>query len=220
MMPMRYFLFLLLLLAVGCRGPQHSRPPRDAAALAAQYPGELRPAGALGHEVLWQQRVTAHWGAAEQRGFDAAVQVQGEVLTVLGLSPLGAPGLVLRLAAGEVAVEQRPELELPFPARFVLLDVQRVFYPWLPAELPVPTDGERRGEVDGELVTETYRGGRMVRRRFERCSGSPQGAITVDCEWGDAALLGPVRASLDNGWCGYRLVIDNHRELLLPRASG
>jgi hypothetical protein len=211
---------LLVFLAVACSGPGPVRPQRSAADFAAQYPGELRPAASLGQEVLWQQRVTAHWGAGEQRGFDAAVQVQAGVLTVLGLSPLGAPGFVLRLADGAITVEQRAELELPFPARFVLLDVQRAFFPWLLAELPMPHDGERSGEVDGERVTETYRDGRLIRRRFERCSGTPAGAINVDCEWGDGPALALKRATLDNGWCGYRLVIDNHRELLLPRASG
>jgi hypothetical protein len=41
----------------------------------------------------------------------------------------------------------------------------------------------------------------------------------VRYEWGDADRRGPVRAELDNGWFGYRLIVDTHAETLLPEAT-
>jgi hypothetical protein len=206
------------LLLASCAGPPRPR-------LAdADYPGELRPPAALPPDVLWQQRVTAIWGEGEQRGFDAAVQKQGETLTVIGMSPVGAPGFVLVLCCGNVALTNDSGMEMPFPPRFVVLDVQRVFYPWLaPAAGGVATDGEVVGTVGGERITERRTGGRLVERRFERLDGKPAGTIVVRYEWGEvpqsesnAPKQAPARATLDNAWFGYRIVIDTHTEALLP----
>jgi hypothetical protein len=201
------------LLATGCA----STPPApERRPTAADYPGELLPPTALGVEVLWQQRVTAHWGQgeqAEQRGFDAALQLRAGVLTVIGLSPLGQPGFVIQHSATGTKVENHSDMVMPFPPEFVLLDVQRTFYPWLPGT--PPTDGERAGDVGAERVTETWRGGQLVRRTFERRDGQPAGRIAVECTWSAVATRAPSHIVLDNGWCGYRLVIETHREQLL-----
>lgn len=196
----------------GCAAP--SRPPlRD-----ADYPGELLAPERLGGDVLWQQRVTAIWGEGEQRGFDAAVQKQGDRLTVIGLSPVSGPGFVLVLEHGTVTLTNQAGMEVPFPPRFVILDVQRVFFPWLANG----ASGERTtGEACGERITEVRSAGRLVERKFERLDGKPAGAITVQYEWGDAdpSRRAPMRATLDNAWFGYRLVIDTHTEAALPPAG-
>lgn len=183
----------------------------------ADYPGVLRAPGALGTDVLWQQRVTACWGDGEQRGFDAAIQAQGEVLTVLGLSPVGAVGFVIRWNGHEVTFQNDSGMDMPFSPRFVLLDVQRVFLPWLPTA--AVADGERSGVVDGERVTETWAGGRLQTRRFERLDAVPAGAITVAYRWGDGVELAPVFAELRNDWFGYRMLVDTFREVRLPPAG-
>lgn len=180
----------------------------------ADYPGVLRAPGALGTDVLWQQRVTACWGEGEQRGFDAAVQAQGDVLTVLGLSPVGAVGFSIRWDGHAVQFQNDSGMEMPFSPRFVLLDVQRVFLPWLPAG--GVADGARSGEVDGERVTERWVGGRLQERRFERLDGRPAGSITVTYRWGEGAELAPVYAELRNDWFGYRMLVDTFREVRLP----
>lgn len=200
---------LVLLLAAACatsRGPAFAQ--RD-------YPGALRPAETLAVDLLWQQRITASWGEDGRRGFDAAVQKQGDTLTVLGLSPMGNVGFTIVLRGTTVDLQSHPGEELPFPPRFVLLDVQRTFYPWL--EGTPPRDGERSGEVDGERVHETFRDGRIRERRFERLDAAPPGAITITYDWTDtdATWLAPRRVTLDNGWFGYRLSVDTHAEMRL-----
>lgn len=203
---------LLALCAVGasCRGT-----PRPMLT-EADYPGELRAPEALGKDLLWQQRVTASWGDGEERGFDAAVQKQGATLTVIGMSPLGQAGFVMVQGPTGVTFENHTDMHLPFPARFVLLDVQRTFFPWLSASA-VPSDGERCETVAGEQVVEQYSGGRLVERRFTRLDGKPAGTIVVRYEWGeDAGRLAPRRAVLDNGWFGYRMTVDTHSEAVLP----
>lgn len=173
----------------------------------SSYPGVLRPPSALGVEILWRQRVTATWGEDGRRSFDAAVQLHAGALTVLGISPLGV-GFVLKLEDGEVTFENRTDHELPFPPRFILLDVERVFFPWLPP-------GETEGTVDGEAIVEVWRDGRLVERRFNRIDGVPAGEIVVSYEGYDEGRRAPRRAELVNGWFGYRLVVDTVDETVI-----
>ncbi|MBL8730045.1 MAG: DUF3261 domain-containing protein [Planctomycetes bacterium] len=183
------------------------------------YPGTLQPATTLATDVLWQQRITAHWGEDGQRGFDAAVQKQGDTLTVLGLSPVGSVGFVMLLRGTAIELQNQSDQELPFPPRFILLDVQRTFYPWLaPAAGP---DGARTGIVGDERVQELWRDGRLLQRRFTRLDGRPEGAITITYDWRDAEpqRLAPRHTVLDNGWFGYRLTVDTHTETLLPATA-
>ena len=183
----------------------------------ADYPGTLMPPGSLGVEVVWQQRVTAHWGNGEQRGFDAAIQRQGDKLTVIGLSALGQAGFIITLQNDVVGLTNQTDMEVPFPPRCVLLDVQRTFWPWL----GTPTDGEREAIVGGELVRERHAAGRLVERTFTRLDGKPPGTITVTYDWTDteSGRRAPKQATLHNGWFGYRLVIDTHAETVLPSAA-
>lgn len=191
-------------LAAACVAPPGPPPisPDD-------YPGELLPPAALGRDVLWQQRVTAQWGDAEERGFRAAVQVQGDVLTVVGLSPAGSVGFVIRLENGAVDFENQTGEEVPIPPEFVLLDVQRVFFPWLGA-------GAHRGRVGDEEIAEVWEDGRLRRRAFTRVDGEPAGTIVVEYQWERGDWRAPSRAVLDNGWLGYRLTVETFAESLLP----
>jgi hypothetical protein len=199
----------LPLCAMACQ-PLETRSPG-----IQDYPGELLPPTALGADLLWQQRVTASWGDGEQRGFDAAVQKQGNVLTVVGLSPLGQAGFVLTQRDAGVEFTNHTDMHLPFPPQFVLLDVQRTFFPWL---TPGAADGAFEQIVGQERVVEVHRSGRLVERRFARLDGKPAGEIVVRYEWrdGDHGRRAPSRAVLDNGWLGYRLTVDTHTETLLP----
>lgn len=211
----RLFVRGLLALGAVAAASCHGTPRR--VLTDADYPGELRQPEALGKDLLWQQRVTAHWGDGEERGFDAAVQKQGSKLTVIGLSPLGQAGFVLVQDPTGVSLQNHTDMHLPFPARFVLLDVQRTFFPWLPF-VAAPVDGERRGVVAGEEVVEIHAAGRLVERRFTRLDGKPAGTIVVRYEWGDQdqGRLAPRRAVLDNGWFGYRMTVLTHTEAMLP----
>ena len=208
---MKHFLVLAAVLLAACAAPPRRTFP-DAA-----YPGTLLAPAALGVELVWQQRVTAHWGDGEQRGFDAAIQLQGDKLTVIGLSPLGQPGFVITLQNGQVALTNQTDMEVPFPPRFVLQDVQRTFWPWL----GTATDGELEALVGGELVRERHVAGRLVERTFTRLDGKPAGTITVTYDWTgtESGWRVPKQVTLHNGWFGYRLVIDTHAETVLPSAA-
>lgn len=135
--------------------------------------------------------------------------------------------------------------DLPFSSRFVLLDFQRVFYPWVSAsERPLP-DGEHIAEVGGEKVRELWADGRLIERRFRRLDGQPPGDLVVRCTWPGAGFDyggetsdgarsssgaepgGPAdslwcahsRAVLDNRWFGYGLVVDTLQETLMEPLS-
>jgi hypothetical protein len=198
-------------------GACHSMPARPTFT-DQDYPGKLRPPSALPSDVVWQQRVTAIWGQGAERGFDAAVQKRGDTLTVMGLSPLGSLGFAVVLRGDAIEVQAEAQAELPFPPRFILLDVQRAFYPWLPAAQGA--DGERQAEVDGEVVHERWADGRLRERSFHRVSGGPEGSIVLTYEWGHADWTGPSRVVLDNGWFGYRLIVDTQVETLLAGGGG
>jgi hypothetical protein len=179
------------------------------------YPGTLQPASTLATDMLLQQRVTATWGEDGQRGFDAAIQKQGDTLTVIGISPMGSVGFAMILRGTTVELRNDTMQDLPFPPRFILLDVQRTFYPWLG---PGPSDGTREGNVFGERVHETWSHGRLAERRFQRLDGQPKGDIVITYDWTDepADRLAPRHTVLHNGWFGYRLSIDTHAESRLP----
>ena len=201
-----------LLVAAACAS--EPRAPRFS---EADYPGLLRPPSALGADVLWQQRVTASWGDEPGRSFDVAVQKRGDTLTLIGLSPLGSTGFVVELRGDAISHQAPAGEELPFPPRYLLLDVERVFFPWLPAGA---ADGERAGEVGEERVVEQVQGGRVRERRFTRLDGQPRGTIVVRYDWKDGDGAAPSQAELDNGWFGYRLSIRTLQETPLPPEGG
>jgi hypothetical protein len=187
--------------------------PRAPRFTEADYPGLLRPPSALGADVLWQQRVTASWGDERGHSFDVAVQKLGDTLTLVGLSPLGSTGFVVELRGSTISHQSPSGEELPFPPRFLLLDVERVFFPWLPDG--AAADGERAAEVGGERVVEQVQGGRVVERRFTRLDGRPRGTIVVRYGWEEGDGAAPAQAELDNGWFGYRLSIRTLQETRL-----
>lgn len=204
------YVLLSILLFVSCNAPRHRGPPSD---MTGAYLGELRSPRTLGADVVWRQSVDATWAEGSE-GFDAAVQVQGDTMLVVGLSPIGQPGFVMRLTGTDVEVDNVSGMHLPIPARFVLLDVQRVSFPWFVDE-STPAQGERSAVMFGERVTELWRENRLVERRFQRVDGEPAGEIRVTYEWGRADWIGPTHAVLDNGWYGYRLEIRTHEETRL-----
>ena len=196
----RHILLAAALVVVAC-----ATKPTATADPDAGYPGTLVPADAIAHDFQWQQRVTAQWHG-EQRGFEAVLSKSDEELLLVGLGPMKTPGFFVRLRDGEVSFENRTPETLPFEPRYIMLDVQRVYYPWIPGD--PPTTGERRHAVEGETVYERWEAGRLRERRFAREDGRPAGEITVRYEGWEEGLDAPRRATLTNGWLGYSLVID------------
>lgn len=179
------------------------------------YPGVLRAPETLPQDGVWRQRVTASWGEDEQNGFDAVLQKSGDTLTVLGLSPMGSMGFAIVLSGNEIDVTNHTQREMSIPPHFILLDVQRCFYPWLPVSAAFGIDGRYEGEVDGEHVVEVLEAGKLKERTFTRLDGAPPGEIRVTYRWTRDDWHVPGEVVLDNGWFGYRLRVETHEETLL-----
>lgn len=190
-------------------------PTRTGSARPVVPPAALLPASTLGFDFQWRQRVSARWPTGKQ-SFDAVLQKQKGELLLVGLSPLGLPGFVLRLrASGALEVENRTGQALPFEPAYVLSDVQRVFFPWLPAPAP-GFDGEQRGQRGDVTISERYAGGRLAARSFDRQTQA--GLERVEVRYGArvAGADAPSVAELDNPLLGYSLRIETIEQSRLP----
>jgi hypothetical protein len=192
------------LLLAGCAStPKPTTPTRPIVP-----PASLLPPSAIGFDFQWRQRVSAHWPTGKQ-SFDAVLQKRAGELILVGLSPMGQPGFVLRLREqGALEVENRTGKDLPFEPGYVLADVQRVFFPWLPAPV-AGWSGEQRGQRGDSAVVERYQAGQLLERRFER--QTPAGAERVTIRYVSplqAAQDAPERVVLDNPLLGYSLSIE------------
>jgi uncharacterized protein DUF3261 len=211
-MSLRALTFLWL---AACGTPAASGPPPE-------YPGrlvpvaELRSPAGLGDEFALEQRIRTESpeGAHE---FRAVLQKRGDTLVVVGLGPHGGRGFVLTQEGERVRFESHLPRELPFPPRFMLLDVHRAFFAGLAGPLD---DGEHRERIDGEEVVERWQGGRLRERTFRRLDGRPEGTIRVTYEGGLGGDQPPSVVHLDNGWFGYRLTITTLSHRVLDETSG
>jgi hypothetical protein len=104
-----------------------------------------------------------------------------------------------------LTVENNTQQPIPFDPKFVLLDVQRTFYPWFPSPLE---NGQRSVTTDDDIVTETWSNGNLDRRVFTRVTGKPAGALVVSYSGWSPGNRAPRRAVLENGWFGYTLTIE------------
>lgn len=201
---------LSLTVALNAAGCLAEAPPPDNPPTAI---GVLRAPSELGADFQWRQQVTAQWPTGT-RTFDAVLSKEGSTLLLVGLGPMDTPGFILRVdSAGTLTVENNTNQPMPFDAKFVLLDVQRAYYPWFGSPLDA---GVRTTTLNGESVTETWREGRLRTRRFERLDGQPKGVIEVAYEGWESGNRAPRRATLKNGWHGYTLVIETLDQTNLP----
>jgi len=198
---------MALLLFACCPAQRPDKLPADA------YPGTLRAPADLGPDIMWRQKVTAQWGKSESRSFEAVLQKQGDKLTLLGLNPMGQMGFAITLHNGVIDFQNKAGMALPFPPRFILLDVQRAFWPWLGAK--PAADGERTGEAPGERVVETWSNGRLQRRTFQRADDKPPGSIVISYSGYETGQLAPKKAVLDNRWFGYVLTVETYEQQTL-----
>lgn len=183
-----------LSLAVACGPPPG--PPR--------YPGDLRATSDLGPDFTLRQEIAITFGDREAR-FEAVLEKRGDLLLLLALSPFGSRAFAIEQRGTSVELTRFVDEELPFPPRWVLLDVHRTLFLGLGAG-PRP-DGWTEEERAGERVRERWSGGRLLERTFDRLDGEPEGRIRI--EYGDGMAPGepPPLIHFDNGWLGYRIVI-------------
>ncbi|MDH5676116.1 MAG: DUF3261 domain-containing protein [Myxococcales bacterium] len=194
----------VLVLTLGCATSGAVRPTQEA------YPGRLKASQQLPDGLFWQQRVEAVVPATDgtgsngrKVGFNAVLQSEAGVLRLLALTPMNTRAFLLEQRGTHVTYTPYIEDEIPFPPRFILIDVHRTFFaPPLPGG-----DGWREGERDGEVVRELWKDGRLLERSYERKDGKPQGRIRIVYRGGMAESLPPSHVELENGWFGYRLLI-------------
>ncbi len=191
--------------------PEHSAPPELSPKRAAEadptrgYPGSLLPVTRIDNDFQWRQQVTATW-RGEQHRFDAVLAKEGDVLTLIGLGPMNSRGFVIRLHHDQFELTNHTGQELNFEPRWIMLDIQRVFFPWFDSESP--SDGERERKLDDELVTERWQDGTLQQRTFRRLDDHPPGVISVRYSGWASGAQAPAKATLNNGWFGYSLTVE------------
>lgn len=191
---------------LGCSAsarPRHGPTAKD-------YPWQLRKPADFGADFLWRQQLQARFGL-RKLGFQAVLQKRGDALTLLGLGPAGSKAFVLKQTGTEVSFRSYMPRPLPFPPRFILTDIQRAYVQL--SDATPPRDGDRELALPGERLVETWRGGRLVRRRYSRINGKPKGWIEITygaptASGGDGGGGGLGLVVLKNGWFGYELRIE------------
>jgi hypothetical protein len=189
-------------LLIGCAGRSSQTPA------APPYSGPLDFPSDRADDFFDRQRIVASYGS-QSFGFDAVLQKRGDELTLLGLTPFGTRAFVVTQKGADVSFQTFVGTALPFPPRYMLIDVHRVFFQAsAPGGEGPATEGLRALSAANEVVTERWHEGRLLQRIFSRPDARPPGKIVVDYDGGMGEGEGhPHHVVLTNGWYGYRLDI-------------
>jgi len=187
---------------------------------AREYPGVVHTPAHYPGDFLARQHIDVRHGE-RAGGFDAVLQKRGEHLVLLALTPYGSRAFVIEQRGRTITFTSSMQRELPFPPRFILLDVHRALLAGLPrpAGAPLP-DGTHDAVIDGERVHERWSAAHLVERRFTRVDGRPAGAIVVRYGGRGLAADGTPTGvvTLTNGWLGYVLRVTTTERRSLPAA--
>lgn len=196
----RHVVVTLALAFAGCT-PRPSQPPDPS---QMRYPGVMATPQALAQypDFLARQSLVGRYGPREVHG-EVVVQKRGATLTLIGMSAFGSKAFVIQQDAEGVRSQEILPGSLPFPAQFMLLDVHRALFMGLTEK----TDGTHRGRREGEAVSETWQGGKLLRRGFRRLDRRPRGTITIEYVGGMTGSRPPAKIVLDNQWFGYTVEI-------------
>ena len=179
----------------------------------AEYPCVLHDPSTLPHDFMVRQNLTIraqHDGKPVEGQLDAVVQKQGDTLLIVGFGPMNVKAFTLTHRGDRIEFAQYLGPELPFSPRNVVVDVHRVFFQRLPPPTEPNYSGVVRGELDGEVVEETWRDGQLRESVFTRPNSALQGAVRVELKPGcTPAFCEPESATLHNEWFDYTLTIVN-----------
>jgi hypothetical protein len=212
----RGWLFIALL-ALGCATRPTPPPGPSPSAAKRDYPGRLVPTETLARDFrafAVRQRLTASHDGRSLPSLEAVLQLHGGVLRLVGLGPMGMRAFVITQKGVEIEAEAQMKEAAALHPRDVLNDIHRVFFRGLftgSAAKP-PPDGEHTGNDDGEVITETWRQGHLVRRIYTR--PDQPGRIIIDFLGPGAVVAETV--VIDNGWFGYQLRIVTLEQQWLP----
>lgn len=187
-------LVVTLLLVAGCAHPKPVPVPSAPANTVV-----LLPTQQLGKGFMAQQRLSGKYGDKEF-AVDMVLQLAGEKLTLVGLTPFGTRAFVLEQTGTDIELEKFIDREMPFDPRYVLDDIHRVFFRGL-------REGESSREEHGERITEKRAHGVVVERRFARLDGNPAGEVVITFAGAPSPVVAP-RVTVVNGWFGYTLRVD------------
>ena len=166
------------------------------------YPGVLVRPSVVPGDFIRMQKLVAHF-QGDTHSLEAVLQKKGDDLTLVALSPFRTRLFVLEQHGLEMKFTSSLPRELPFPPRYILYDVERVYFRGLNGA-PL-SDGEHRGNLDGEQVREVWAGGRLLRRDFTR--PDLPGRIAIVYKPGMAGAVSPPLIEIDDGWAGLQLTI-------------
>jgi hypothetical protein len=170
----------------------------------------LRSTDEIAGDFRLQQSVRIRSGEREI-ALRLAAEKRGRRLVVVAINAFGAVVFQTVQTDGALDVEALPAPALEVPAVNVLRDLHRVHF--LAAQGPPDADGVARGERDGLGITETWRGGDLRERRFERVTEGPPEAVVVRYAIGPDAAPS---ATIDNPGCGYTATFVTIEEEPLP----
>ena len=211
---LRVSAFALLALAA-CGAPPTPAPAQD------RYPTRLVDPATLAGDFSLEQQITITHPEGEH-SFHAVLEKHGASLVLLALGPHGGRGFAWTQTGQDVEFQRFIPVELPFPPRYVLEDVHRVWF--LATHPPASGEGEVERDEDGEHEVERYVGGRLMSRSYARTDDHPPGRIAVD--YGEGLASGapftaapPPDVDLENAWLGYHLHVHTLRWVPAPAAA-
>jgi hypothetical protein len=171
---------LLLAAVAGCGANQPRAPEPD-----VEDPALLVSSEDIAPSFTVQQKVHATFREREIV-FQAVIQAAGGRLTVVALTPQGQRAFVIEQTGRSVRFRRHVSRELPFSPWHILVDIHRAYFRGTAAQRP---DGRHRVAHGREVMFETWRGGRVVRRTFQRAGSRTPGAITIDYAGAGTTLL-------------------------------
>ncbi|HFE45854.1 MAG TPA: hypothetical protein ENJ18_10260 [Nannocystis exedens] len=165
----------------------------------------LVPVAEIPVDFLARQRLSGRMGEHDLHS-EVILQKQGDVLTLLGLTPFATKAFSLVQRGVETEFTSFVEVALPFPPELMLADIHRTLFVGIDGK--GSDDGHRRLRLKGERIDETWQQGRLLGRVFRRRRGRPKGLIVIDYGEGMSAWKPPPKITIDNQRLGYQVTIE------------
>lgn len=161
-------------------------------AACASSPGAATTPAPVVHEPLvdlhtvlfdfsWRQAITASFvdarGKPGSGHFEAVLQKQGATLTLVGLTSFGTRAFVAKQDGQSVTLEQGDAQRLPFPPRYVFVDINRCFFMNLAAAQP--SDGWHDSSFADEGLRDLWRGGKLRERRLRKVNDDQDPGVVI-----------------------------------------
>lgn len=157
----------------------------------------------------WRQTIEAEYpnpkqpNAHETNSLEVVLQKQGNILTMVGLTPLGTRAFVARQEGVNVITEGPHNDALPFPPALVFLDVNRSLFVGInTTSLP---DGWHTQQSHGAQIKDLWKGGLLVQR--ELSDPVQNTTLRIHYSPGYKGGLAPATVTLMNTRFRYRLTI-------------